>query len=163
LLFAAYRLAFKLPARTDPELVKTVPLSTALIWGAAIGVISGLIGIGGGSLLSPVLLLFGWATARQVAVIAAAFILINSAAALVGFAARHQGIPVEPVAVLAFGAAVFVGGLIGTGIGSRRLGHVGLRRVLAIILVFAGVKMMFFPGRPAPAETPPAVETQPPA
>ncbi|MHC4318561.1 MAG: sulfite exporter TauE/SafE family protein [Planctomycetota bacterium] len=158
LLFAAYRLAFKLPARADAETVRKVPLSTALIWGAAIGIVSGLVGIGGGILLGPVLLLFGWATARQTAGIMAAFILINSAAALVGFAARHQGIPVEPEAVMAFAAAVFIGGLIGTGIGTRRLGHVGMRRVLAAILLFAGVKMMFFPGGTAPSEAPPAVE-----
>ncbi|MHC4769924.1 MAG: sulfite exporter TauE/SafE family protein [Planctomycetota bacterium] len=163
LLFAAYRLAFKLPARTDPELVRKVPLSTALIWGAVIGVVSGLVGIGGGILLSPVLLIFRWATARQVAGIAAAFILINSVSALVGFAARHQGIPVEPGAVAIFATAVFLGGVIGTGIGTRRLGHVGLRRVLAAILVFAGVKMMLFPGSAVPAESPPVIETQDPA
>jgi uncharacterized membrane protein YfcA len=162
LLFAAYRLAFKLPARTGPEPVKTVPLPTALIWGAVIGVVSGLIGIGGGIFLSPVLLLFGWATARQMAGIAAAFILINSLAALVGFVARHRGVPVEPLSVLAFAAAVFAGGLIGTGIGTRRLGHVGLRRVLAAILVFAGLKMMLFPGGAAPRETPPVAETRSP-
>jgi len=162
LLFAAYRLAFKLPTRTDPDLVRKVPLSTALIWGAAIGLVSGLVGIGGGILLSPVLLIFRWATARQVAGIAAAFILINSASALVGFTARHQGIPVEPGTVAIFATAVFLGGLIGTGIGTRRLGHVGLRRVLAVILVFAGVKMMFFPGGPAPPETPAAVDTTSP-
>ena len=162
LLFAAYRLAFKPPTRTGPEPVSTVPLPAALIWGAVIGVVSGLVGIGGGIFLSPVLLLFGWATARQVAGIAAAFILINSVSALAGFIAGQRGLPVEPGAVAIFAAAVLVGGLIGTGIGTRRLGHVGLRRVLAAILVFVGVKMMFFPGRPAPPETPPAVEAQDP-
>jgi uncharacterized membrane protein YfcA len=158
LLFAAYRLAFKLPARMSPDTVRKVPPAPALIWGAAIGIVSGLVGIGGGILLGPVLLLSGWATARQTAGITAAFILIISASALVGFTARHHGIPVEPGAVLAFAAAVFVGGLIGTGIGSRRLGDVGLRRVLAAILLFAGGKMMLFPDGSAPPETPPAVE-----
>jgi uncharacterized membrane protein YfcA len=162
LLFAAWRLAFKLPTRTGADPVKTVPLRTALIWGAAIGIVSGLVGIGGGILLGPLLLLFGWATARQTAGVTAAFILINSVSGLTGFVARNQGIPVEPGAVLAFGAAVFVGGMIGTGIGTRRLGQVGLRRVLAAILVFAGLKMMLFPGGTAPAETPPAVEARDP-
>jgi uncharacterized membrane protein YfcA len=162
LLFAAWRLAFKLPMKAGEEPVSTVPLPAALAWGTAIGLISGLVGIGGGILLGPVVLLFGWATARQTAGITAAFILINSVAALAGFAARHQGIPVEPVAVLAFAASVFVGGLIGTGIGARRLGQVGLRRVLAIILFFASVKMLFFSGPPAPPESPPAVEAPQP-
>jgi uncharacterized membrane protein YfcA len=108
-------------------------------------------------------LLFGWATARQTAGIAAAFILINSVAALVGFGIRHEGLPVEPLAVLAFAAAVFAGGIVGTGIGTRRLGHVGLRRVLAVILLFAGGKMMLFPGNSTPPETPAAVETPPAA
>jgi uncharacterized membrane protein YfcA len=162
LLFAAWRLAFKLPTRAGPEPVKTVPLPTALVWGSAIGIVSGMVGVGGGIFLGPVLLLFGWATARQMAGIVAAFVLINSVAALVGFGARHQGLPVEPGAVLAFAAAVFVGGLIGTGIGTRRLGHVGLRRVLAAILLFASLKMMFFPGGSAPPEPPSPTEAQHP-
>jgi uncharacterized membrane protein YfcA len=161
LLFAAWRLAFKLPGRGEPETVRTVPVPTALAWGAAIGFVSGLVGIGGGILLSPVVLLFGWATARQMAGITAAFILINSVAGLTGFLAS-QGITVEPVALLVFAAAVFAGGMVGTGIGSRRLGQMGLRRVLAAILLFAGVKMVLFPGGRAPAETPPAIEARPP-
>ncbi|MHC4217240.1 MAG: sulfite exporter TauE/SafE family protein [Planctomycetota bacterium] len=162
LLFAAWRLAFKLPAKTDPEPAPRVPLPAALLWGAVIGLVSGLVGIGGGIFLGPVLLLFGWATARQMAGITAAFIFINSVSGLSGLVARNQGIPVEPVAILTFAAVVFVGGMIGTGIGTRRLGQVGMRRVLAVILVFAGLKMMFVTGQPAPPESPPAAERQPP-
>jgi uncharacterized membrane protein YfcA len=162
LLFAAYRLAFKAPEKTDAESVGAVPLPAALALGAAIGIVSGLIGIGGGILLGPVLLLFGWATARQTAGVTAAFILINSAAALAGFVIGHGSVPVEPGTLAVFLGVVFVGGLIGTGIGARRLGHVGMRRVLAAILVLSSLKMIFVaPGTP-PDERTPAADTRGP-
>jgi uncharacterized membrane protein YfcA len=149
LLFAAYRLALKTPAKTDGETVKAVPWPAALVLGAAIGLVSGLIGIGGGILLGPVILLFGWATARQTAGVTAAFVLINSAAALAGFVVGHRTIPVEPGVLAVFLGAVLVCGLIGSWLGARRLGHVAMRRVLAAILVFASVKMIFeSPGAP---------------
>ena len=85
LLWAAGRLAWPTrpldPATSPPE---RIPLGIALIAGAIIGFISGLIGIGGGILLSPLLMLGGWASARTAAATSAAFILLNSVAGLAG-------------------------------------------------------------------------------
>lgn len=140
LLFAAVRLALKVPGPSEPA--TTVPRSAGLLWGAAIGLLSGLVGVGGGIFLSPVLLLARWATARQTAAISAAFILVNSASALSGFVVRHRTLAVEPQSVAIFGAAVLVGGVLGSGLGSRHFGHVTIRRALAVVLLIAGLKML---------------------
>ena len=139
LLLAAARLA--IPMRR-PEKSARPPLWILVGAGAGIGLLSGMVGIGGGVFLSPLLLLLGWATMRQVAAISAPFILVNSAAALlgmgmvVGFPAREIA-EAWPMAMAAAG-----GGLIGATIGSRHLGHLGLRRTLAVVLVLAAVKMV---------------------
>ncbi len=142
LLFAAVRLAYRVPGPKSDEPQRDVPVPAGLAWGAAIGLLSGLVGVGGGIFLSPVLLLFGWATARRTAGVSAAFILINSAAALLGLIGRHGAPPIDPAATGMFVVAVLGGGLIGTSIGTRRLGHIGLRRTLAVVLITAGLKMI---------------------
>ena len=79
LLFAAWRLAIKQSAHA-PATQKAIVLPAALALGAAIGLLSGLTGVGGGIFLSPLLLLLGWAEVRKTAGVSAAFILVNSAA-----------------------------------------------------------------------------------
>lgn len=156
LVFAAFRLAWRMPGRGEQEPLRPVPLAVGLLAGAAIGVLSGLVGVGGGIFLSPFLLLCGWATARQTAGVSAPFIVVNSASGLAGFVSGSGGPPISAVATAVFAAAVMAGGLAGTWLGTRRLGHVGLRRVLAVVLVTAGLKMVIAPGSPTP--TPPPAE-----
>ncbi|MCH8822227.1 MAG: sulfite exporter TauE/SafE family protein [Planctomycetes bacterium] len=145
LLFSAYRLFMHLP--TQGEKTNSLPLFAALVCGSVIGLLSGVIGVGGGIFLSPILLLMGWATARQTAGISAGFILVNSLAGLAGiFAASIQDgttLPFSNVSIIIFAAAVVMGGLVGSSIGSKKLGHISLRRVLAVVLVLAAVKMFF--------------------
>ncbi|MHC4107308.1 MAG: sulfite exporter TauE/SafE family protein [Planctomycetota bacterium] len=157
LWFAAFRLALRVPGRDSAESVKTVPVPAGLLWGAAIGLLSGLVGVGGGIFLSPLLMLAGWATAKQTAGVSAAFILANSAAGLGGIAVRQHGLAVEPGPLAIFAATVLVGGFVGSAIGSRRFGYMGLRRALAVVLAIAGLKMMFLSPPAPPPETPPAV------
>ena len=105
----------------------------------AMGLLSGLTGVGGGIFLSPLLVLAGWATVRDSAAPAAAFILINSIAGLVGLLTRH---PTLPDALPYWVLAVIAGGLIGAGYGARRLDNRALRRALAAVLLIAGGKML---------------------
>src|SRR6266436_2822500 len=82
LVFAAYRLFWYADQpKTHP---KDVPRMLALLFGAGLGFVSGLTGIGGGIFLSPLLLVMGWAEPRQSASVSAAFILVNSIAGLFG-------------------------------------------------------------------------------
>ncbi len=143
LLFAAWRLAFQ-QARLSVAEQKPIPLSIALVIGAPIGLLSGLVGVGGGIFLSPVVLLAGWADVRKTAGISAAFILVNSAAGLLG-QLRHdqwQTFKSTPHAIFWWAPAALLGGIIGSELGSRRLTPLVMRRLLATVLVVAGLKML---------------------
>jgi uncharacterized protein len=141
LLFAAWRLAFRQSAHA-PAMLTPIQLPLALTIGAAIGLLSGLTGVGGGIFLSPILLLLGWATVRQTAGVSAAFILVNSIAGLVGQGLHGHGLQALPRDILWWAPAALAGGVIGTELGSRRLTPLTMRRLLAAVLVVAGVKML---------------------
>jgi uncharacterized membrane protein YfcA len=108
--------------------------------GVAIGLLSGLAGIGGGILLSPLLLLRGWAETRQTLGVSAAFILVNSVAGLLGHLSSVASLP-APIPIWA--TAAIIGAYVGAEYGSKRLGNITLKRLLAVVLVIAGFKIMF--------------------
>ncbi|MBL0013201.1 MAG: sulfite exporter TauE/SafE family protein [Flavobacterium sp.] len=110
----------------------------ALLIGALIGFMSGLIGIGGGIILSPVLLLLGWATMKQTAAVSALFILVNSVAGLLGFISKGESLPMSSLFVIAI---VAVGGILGGYFGSKKFNTVTLRNFLALVLGIAIVKL----------------------
>jgi len=140
LLFAAWRMAFHTTKPTDGQPVtKSLNLPLALVLGAALGFLSGLTGVGGGIFLSPLLLLLGWASIRQTAGVSVVFILVNSAAGLLGHWNSLQRVPQETAW---WAPAALVGGLIGTELGSRRLAPITMRRLLALVLLIAGVKLI---------------------
>ncbi|MDT0631565.1 sulfite exporter TauE/SafE family protein [Rubrivirga sp. S365] len=136
LLYSAFRLARPSPPAGD---TRPLPVPVALGCGAAIGLLSGLVGVGGGIFLSPLLVLARWADVRTASGIAAAFILVNSLAGLLGQATQGATLPTF-LPVLA--VAAVVGGAIGAWLGSRRLPARVVRRTLAIVLVVAGLKMI---------------------
>lgn len=138
LLFAAFQL-FRYTQRATAVALKPIPIFPAILLGAGIGLLSGLTGVGGGIFLSPLLLFMGWADARQTAGVSAAFILVNSAAGIMGHVASVKSLPDSIPFLIA--AAVF-GGLIGSGFGSRRFSNIGLRRLLAVVLVIAAAKFI---------------------
>lgn len=138
LLYAAVRLF--IPVHGN-EKTKKPKLFVALVMAATIGFLSGMIGIGGGIFLSPLILLLGWATAKQTAAMSAPFILINSIAGLCGIAADNGGLPVNASFVAPLVVAVVVGGFVGASFGSRKLGYQSLRSVLGIVLLIAAAKM----------------------
>jgi uncharacterized membrane protein YfcA len=141
LLVAAGRLwmtAGRAAATEEPE--PHVPPGPAVVVGGGIGLLSGLVGTGGGIFLTPFLLFVRWAGARAAAGMSSAFILGNSIAGLAGNVTVVQGLPPNlPLWI----ATVAVAGVIGAEIGARRLGTVGLRRALAFVLVIAAGKLLF--------------------
>ena len=138
LLFAAWRLAVRQSAHAPPVL-KPIVLPAALVLGAAIGLLSGLTGVGGGIFLSPLLLLLGWADVRKTAGVSAAFILVNSAAGLLG---HWESVKSLPSQIVWWAPAALLGGIVGAELGSRRLTPLTMRRMLAAVLVVAGLKML---------------------
>lgn len=139
LLYAAFRLFQTKKDDLNPLGVKKGPLPVALVFGAGIGLLSGLVGVGGGIFLSPLLILMKWADVKQTSGVSAAFILVNSIAGLSGQIASLTHLP---GAIPYWAVAAGIGGWIGAEYGSRRLGSLTLRRLLALVLVVAGVKMI---------------------
>jgi uncharacterized membrane protein YfcA len=140
LLAGAWRLATAPAAGEDVP--AGVPLLPGILAGAAIGLLAGLTGTGGGIFLTPLLVLAGWAATRDAAGLSGAFILANSLAGLAGLA---SGGVTLPSALPVWIAAVVAGGLIGSWLGAARYSVLGLRRALAVVLVIAAGKLVFFP------------------
>lgn len=138
LLFAAFRLAWKFAS--DSEQTKEPKLWVALIIGAAIGLLSGLVGVGGGIFLTPVLLLMRWSETKTAAGNSALFIFVNSIAGLAG---NYAQVSVLPSAAWFWIMAAIAGGIIGSLLGAKRFESITLRRVLAAVLLFAAVKLIF--------------------
>ena len=140
LLAGAWRLATAAPASDDAA--TGVPLLPGILAGAAIGLLAGLTGTGGGIFLTPLLVLASWAATRDAAGLSGAFILANSVAGLAGLMTGGVTLPGElPLWI----GAVVAGGLIGSWLGAARFSILALRRTLAIVLVIAAVKLVFFP------------------
>ena len=138
LLAAALRLFWQ-PEQLAARPVRKPTLAATLPAGAALGLLAGLTGTGGGIFLSPLIILFGWEETRKASGIAAAFIVLNSAAGLIGNLASVQRLPAE-LPILA--ASVFAGALLGTWLGASRLPRHRLLQGLAIVLVIAAVKLL---------------------
>ena len=135
LIWASVRL-FRADSNFDEESVENLPLSQAIPAGAGIGLLSGIIGVGGGIFLSPLLLLKRWAAPKTAAATAALFIWLNSAAALTG--SYHSGEwLVEIDTVAPFGSAVLIGGFIGSKLGADLIPQRAVRIVLVVVLMLA--------------------------
>ena len=142
LFYAAFRL-WRSSTRTQssPQVKKTLPIWISLIAGAAIGLVSGLVGLGGGLFLGPLLLLAGWADTRQAMGITAAFVLVNS---LAGLAGRLSSVPELPPNILPWLLVVGLGGWLGAEYGSKRLNPLVLRCLLALVLLAGAIRMFVF-------------------
>jgi hypothetical protein len=141
LLYAAWQLWRSARSGDEMRDVRQPPLAAAMAIGAAMGLLAGLTGVGGGIFLSPLLLMLGWAGTKQTSAVAAPFIFVNSVAGLAALFVT-QG-PSLPSYVWALAPAVLIGGWLGAEYGSRRFANPALRRVLAVVLALAGAKMLF--------------------
>ncbi|TXE15004.1 sulfite exporter TauE/SafE family protein [Seonamhaeicola algicola] len=120
--------------------IKPVKLWQALVFGGIIGFFSGLIGIGGGIILSPVILLLHWGKMKEAAAVSALFIWVNSASGLIG--QISSGIILEKDAFILVAIAL-IGGFLGGYYGSKKLNNNSLRYILAFVLIIACAKLFF--------------------
>lgn len=142
LLAGAWRLATAMAPPADGTEARGVPVLAGVAAGAAIGLLAGLTGTGGGIFLTPLLVLAAWTGTRNAAGLSGAFILVNSLAGLAGLLTGGVSLPPEiPLWV----ASVAAGGLIGSWLAAERFSILNLRRALAFVLVLAAAKLVFLP------------------
>jgi uncharacterized membrane protein YfcA len=140
LVYAAWKLWRSGRSGEEMRTLRAPPLHWALAIGAAMGLLAGLTGVGGGIFLSPLLLMLGWAGTKETSAVAAPFILLNSAAGIAaGYASGGAALPSY---FWTLAVAVLIGGWLGAEYGSRRFANPIVRRVLAVVLAVAGSKMV---------------------
>jgi len=136
LAFAAVRLSLPPPKQQD---LRPTPAWAVVVAGATIGFVSGLIGVGGGIFLTPLMLFCRWADTKTAAAVSAPFIFVNSAAGLLGHAGALDHLP---AAWPWLAAAAATGGLLGSRWGSHVARPAHLRPALALVLLVASVKLV---------------------
>lgn len=117
---------------------KKLPIPITILVGGFIGLISGMIGIGGGILLSPILIFFHWAKMKETAAISSLFILVNSISGLSG--AIYNGATFTNE-IYSWIAVAVVGGSLGSYYGSKKFNNVVLKYLLSAVLLFASTKL----------------------
>jgi uncharacterized membrane protein YfcA len=138
LLAAALRLFWQ-PKRLAWRETAAPSLFVALPIGAALGLLAGLTGTGGGIFLSPLIILFAWEEPRHTSGVAAGFIFLNSAAGLLGNVSSVRALPPEmPWWML----GVALGAALGTWLGVEKLPRERLLQALGLVLLLAGAKLV---------------------
>jgi uncharacterized membrane protein YfcA len=137
LIWAAYRL---ITIRNEIDDVETVvpELKVAVPVGGGIGLMSGVVGVGGGIFLSPVILLNKWASPKVVAATSALFIWVNSAAGLCGAALSGQ-LNLDVSVLLPFAVVVLIGGFLGSRYGATAPQQI-IRKILVVVLIIAAAR-----------------------
>ncbi len=119
---------------------RSLPAVIGVITGAVIGLLSGMIGIGGGIILSPLLLLFRWASLKEAAAVSALFIFVNSVSGLAGL---KTWIPLDQSQMVYWLVASLVGGFLGARWGAGIASNTKVKWILALVLVIASLKLWF--------------------
>jgi uncharacterized membrane protein YfcA len=111
----------------------------AAVVGGGIGLVSGVIGLGGGIFLLPALMLGRWAKAKEAAATTALFVWLNSLAGLAGAGVAGR-LDLDLSLLIPFGIAVLAGGLIGSRYGSQSSSQKGVRAILVTVLILAATR-----------------------
>jgi uncharacterized membrane protein YfcA len=138
LLFAIMRMLGFLGK--EKENLTEIKLWQGLLVGGLIGFFSGMIGIGGGIILSPIILLAGWGRMKETAAVSALFILVNSISGISGYILNGSTIETQSFVLVAI---ALTGGIAGAYYGSTKMNNVQLRYMLAFVLIIASLKLLF--------------------
>lgn len=141
LVAAALLLWFQPKFLENKHIAPAKPIRDGLL-GGSVGLLSGMVGIGGGIFLSPLLHLLRWDAARRIAAAASAFILANS---LAGLAGQLTQLPPDLNwhRVVLLGCAVLLGGQVGARVSMARFNPVLIRRMTAGLVLVAGVEVLW--------------------
>lgn len=130
----------------QPQRKEGSATSTPVFWrdgalGGGIGLLSGMVGIGGGIFLSPILHLIRWDTARKIAATASVFILVNSISGIAG-QLSHLPVGLHWTRIALLATAVLIGGQLGSRISFRYFDATLIRKMTALLVLVAGVEVL---------------------
>ena len=126
----------------DSSSYKTLPLYFSFIIGAILGFVSGVVGIGGGIFLGPILYLFRAASPKHITTAVSLFILINSISGIIGQLTKNQNLfDVKEYFYLLL--AVFIGGQIGNFLNLKLFSTKILALITSILVIFVAIRMGF--------------------
>ncbi|MBT8302653.1 MAG: sulfite exporter TauE/SafE family protein [Maribacter sp.] len=128
---------------TEPT--KTYPKYISYMIGGAIGLLSGLVGIGGGIFLAPVLNHINWDRSVKIAALASFFILVNSISGLGGLILAGT-LELPWIETLVLGMTVLIGGQLGVRLSLKKLSAKGIKRITAILVFVVGVRVLLVNG-----------------
>ena len=136
LLYSAFRFLLR-PGPDDEPRLPGKPIAFGV--GGGLGLLSGLTGVGGGIFLTPLMIFMKWARTKTASAVSAAFILVNSISGLMGNVSSTKQLPLFaiPLAI-----AAVAGGSVGSYFGSRRFDPVVIKRLLGVVLLIAGIKLI---------------------
>ncbi len=124
----------------ESSVIRDIKLWQGIVVGGIIGFFSGLIGIGGGIILSPIILLFHWGKMKEAAAVSALFIWVNSAGGLIGQLSSGINLNIQSFGLVAI---ALIGGVFGAYYGSNKLNNQNLRYLLATVMAIACVKLFY--------------------
>lgn len=124
----------------ESAIIRDIKLWQGIVVGGIIGFFSGLIGIGGGIILSPIILLFHWGKMKEAAAVSALFIWVNSAGGLIGQLSSGVNLNMQSFGLVAI---ALIGGVFGAYYGSKKLNNQNLRYLLATVMVIACFKLFY--------------------
>ena len=140
LLAAGLRfLLFTKHIQTRPSLGSAITYGVGLPAGFLLGFLAGMVGVGGGIFLSPLLLMLGWTDAKKTAAVSAAFILLNSSSGLLAHLLTKTP---DWGLLLPLAAVVIIGGQLGSWYGARKIPAVKLQQLLGFVLLVASIKLI---------------------
>ena len=138
LLFSIVRIISK---SKNENKTKPINIPKGIIIGGLIGFLSGLIGIGGGIILSPIILLLSWGKIKESAAVSALFIWVNSAAGLLGQYSNEIELSKY---IWIYILMVVIGGYFGSYISAKYLSNKLLKGLLSLIIISASLKLILF-------------------
>jgi len=124
----------------ESAIIRDIKLWQGIVVGGIIGFFSGLIGIGGGIILSPIILLFHWGKMKEAAAVSALFIWVNSAGGLIGQLSSGVNLNIQSFGLVAI---ALIGGVFGAYYGSKKLNNQNLRYLLASVMAIACFKLFY--------------------
>ncbi|PHR71847.1 MAG: hypothetical protein COA67_05480 [Lutibacter sp.] len=111
-------------------------------FGGIIGFISGMLGVGGGVFLAPLLYLTKWDTPKKIAATSSFFILVNSIAGLLG-QYQNPDFSIEPNITILLLITVFIGGQIGSRLSAKTISPFTIKKITAVLIVIVGLRILW--------------------